>query len=118
MNKVLKGYKSRTFVVEATKTEHPRLLRLLNERILHRLNGTYSHQDRPGVRHEIYTVDYGAYVRYRQTQNAVKEKTFWDLHDCDELTEEETKSLVPVDDKRSIRRIIFDPENLGVSVEQ
>lgn len=66
VNHVLKGYKSRTFLVESSKAENPRLVQLLNERVLHRLGGTYSHPDKPGVRHDLFTVNYGAYARFRR----------------------------------------------------
>ncbi len=112
MNKVLKGYKARTFMVEVEKAEHRRLIRLLNERILHRLSGTYSHPDRPGVRHDLFAIDYGAFARFRGTKNAIHEEAFWDDQNCDELNSEEKAQLVPVDDKRSIRRITFDPDTL------
>jgi len=109
MNNVLKGYKSRTFLVETSKAEHSRLIRLLNERVLHRLNGTYSHPDRPGIRYELFTVDYGAFVRFRGTVNAVNEDVFFERD-----ASAEPENTVPVDDKRSIRRITFDPETLDV----
>jgi hypothetical protein len=112
MNIVLKGYKARTFMVEVEKAEHPRLIRLLNERILHRLSGTYSHPDRPGVRHDLFAIDYGAFARFRGTKNAIHEEAFWGNHNSDGLTAEEKTQLVPVDDKRSIRRITFDPDTL------
>jgi hypothetical protein len=102
MNDVLHKYQSRSFLVESAKAEHPRLLTLLNERVLHRLNIIYSHKDRRGVPHDIFTVDYGAYVKYRSTAGKVNE----DL----DLPADVLTSLVPVNDNRSIRRIIFDPE--------
>ena len=112
VNHVLKGYKSRTFLVESSKAENPRLVQLLNERVLHRLGGTYSHPDKPGVRHDLFTVDYGAYARLRRTVNEVREQVFWEGGDEAVLSEEERELLVPVDDKRSIRRITFDPDDL------
>ena len=105
MNEILKGYKSRTFLVEAEKVNHPRLLRLLNERILHRLNVTYSHPDTPGIRYELFTIDYGVFVRFRGTVNAVKEEVFVVEGSNDDL-------VVPIDDHRSIRRIVFDPDKV------
>jgi hypothetical protein len=113
MNKVLKKYKSRTFLVETSKSEHPRLVRLLNERILHRLNGTYAHPDRPGSRHDLFTVDYGAYVRFRGSVNEVREDVFWDTENKDQLNDNEKELLVPIDNNKSIRRIVFDPDTLA-----
>lgn len=112
--KVLKDYKSRTFLVEASKVDHIRLTRLLNERVLHRLNGTYSHKDKPGVLHELFTIDYGAFVRFRNTVNEVPENVFWLDEGQAEVSAEEKELLVPVDDKRSIRRIVFDPDSLDI----
>jgi len=115
MERVLKGYKARTFLVESTKAEHPRLVRLLNERVLHRLSGTYHHPDRPGIRHDLFTVDYGAFVRLRGTINEIREEVFWEMDDPDRLTPSDRNLMVPVDDKRSIRRITFDPDTVSVT---
>jgi hypothetical protein len=116
VNHVLKGYKSRTFLVESSKAENPRLVRLLRERVLHRLNGTYSHPDRPGVRHDLFTIDYGAFARLRGTVNQVREQVFWEeAGSRDELGHRERQFMVPVDDRRSIRRITFDPDDLTVA---
>ncbi len=112
VDKVLKDYKSRTFMVEVGLDEHPRLMRLLNERILHRLNHRYSHPDRPGLRYELFTLDYGAYVAYRGTVNEPNQLNLFSgdvrSHDSND------KKIVPYDDKRSIRRIVFDPNMLSV----
>jgi len=115
VNRVLKGYKSRTFLVESSKAEHPRLVQLLNERVLHRLGGTYSHPDKPGVRHDLFTVDYGAYAQLRGTVNQVQEFVFWQEADQGPLPEDQRRLMVPVDDRRSIRRITFDPDDLTVT---
>lgn len=115
MNKVLKRYKARTFMVEVTKAEHPRLVRLLNERILHRLSGTYSHPDKPGARHDLFAIDYGAFVRFRETGNWIQEAAFWDEENSSQLSDEAKSLLVPIDDRRSIRRITFDPDTLEAS---
>ncbi len=115
LNNVLKSYKSRTFLVETGKDEHPRLIRLLNERIVHRLNEVYSHPDKPGLRYEVFTLDHGAYIRFRGTVNEPKENVFFDTGSLANLSEQERSSIVPFDDKRSIRRIVFDPDKLSVA---
>jgi hypothetical protein len=78
------------------------------------LNGTYSHQDRPGIRYDLFTVDYGAFVRFRGTVNQVREEVFWQGEMQDALTEDERRLMVPIDDRRSIRRITFDPDSMTV----
>jgi hypothetical protein len=117
LDKVLKGYKSRTFMVEAGCAEHPKLNRLLNERILHRLNMKYSHPDRPGLRYELFTLDYGAYVAYRGTVNEPREQLLFAEEELQCLSEDEKKGIVPFDDRRSIRRIVFDPDKLTLDAE-
>jgi len=112
VSNVVSGYKSRTFMVESTKAGHHDLTRLLNERLLHRIPGYYSHPDRAGIRYEIFTIDYGAYVRFKGTVNEPLETVIADTKDLRRLTDQERKHMVPLDDKRSIRRIIFDPEML------
>jgi hypothetical protein len=117
LDKVLKGYKSRTFMVEAGREEHPRLNRLLNERILHRLNTRYSHPDRPGLRYGLFTLDYGAYVAYRsRTVNEPLQQYLFPDDEVQSLPEDEKEGIVPVDDKRSIRRIVFDPDKLTLNI--
>jgi hypothetical protein len=112
VNKVVSGYKSRTFMVESAKAGHRDLTRLLNERLLHRIPGYYSHPDRPGVRYEIFTIDYGAYVRFKGTVNEPRELVIAETKELLKLPGREREHMVPLDDKRSIRRIIFDPEKL------
>jgi hypothetical protein len=114
LDKVLKPYKSRTFMVELRHEENPRLIRLLNERILHKLNIHYSHPDRPGLRYELFTLDYGAYVAYRGTVNEPKQEVFFDEDDIREMPEKEKVGIVPYDDRRSIRRIVFNPDDLTI----
>jgi hypothetical protein len=118
MNNIIKGYKSRTFMVEASKAQSPVLTRLLNERILHKLSGFYSHKDRPGERYELFNIDYGAYVRFISTKETVNESSqgvFPFMSDVPKLSADEQKFMVPRDDKRSIRRIVFDPDVLKVT---
>lgn len=112
---VLKGYKSRTFMVEHSKADHPRLIRLLNERILHKLNINYSNPDRPGERYELFTVDYGAYVKFQGTSIEPYQTVIVFAEDLLTFDEKEREYMVPLDDKRSIRRIVFDPSELVAS---
>lgn len=112
INNVFKGYKSRTFMVEASKSQSSSLTRLLNERVLHKLLGFYSHPDRPGERYELFSVDYGAYIRFKGTGNEPYQTVLPLTQDLESLSQEERNYIVPLDDKRSVRRIVFDPDNL------
>jgi len=115
MNNIIKGYKSRTFMVEASKAQSSVLTRLLNERVLHKLSGFYSHKDRPGERYELFNIDYGAYVRFKGTMNEPYQLALPFTSDVPELPIDEQRLMVPLDDKRSIRRIVFDPDALRVT---
>ncbi len=112
INHVIKGYKSHTFMVEATKSRSPSLTRLLNERVLHKLSGFYSNPDKPGERYELFTVDYGAYIRFKGTGNEPYQTIMPTMMELESLSQAEGKYMVPLDDKRSIRRIVFDPDSL------
>jgi len=111
--KVIRGYKSRTFMVEMSKADHPVLLRLLNERVIHKINVVYAHKTNPGVRYELFTLDFGAYVRFKGTENEPQ-----DPIETSEIRKEDAKFMVPIDDKRSVRRIVFDPDTLDAKEEQ
>jgi hypothetical protein len=58
----------------------------------------YADKDNPGVRYNIYTIDYGAYVDLIGTSKEPE---------LDLMEREELDVVVPFDDKRSIRRIIL-----------
>jgi hypothetical protein len=111
--KVIKGYRSRTFMVESTKADHPILLRLLNERVLHKLNVQYAHKQNPGVRYELFTLDFGAYIKFKGTDNEPKEPIL-----TTEIDGKDSGYMVPIDDKRSVRRIVLDPDTFDVKYEQ
>ena len=67
----------------------------------------YADKDNPGVRYNIYNLDYGTYVDLIGTS---KEPAI-DLKDENEESIS-CKVIVPFDDKRSIRRIILTKEVL------
>jgi hypothetical protein len=114
LNRVLINYKSRSFMVEMSKADHPRIVKLLSNRVIHKLAKTYAHKDRPGVRFNIFTLDYGAYVRYKNTTNEPYDfySVWFTEPDLQKLPQDERQDIVPIDDLRSIRRIIFDPDSL------
>jgi len=118
INQVITGYKSRTFMVEASKASSSALTRLLNERVLHKLSGFYSHQDRAGERYELFCVDYGAYVKFKDTKNEPYQIVMPLTNELASLNNDERRYMVPLDDKRSIRRIVFDPDMLKLHTEE
>jgi hypothetical protein len=67
----------------------------------------YADKDNPGIRYNIYAIDYGAYVDLIGTSREPE---------LDLATSQEGPDVVvPFDDKRSIRRIILDKAVLGAS---
>ncbi len=80
---------------------HQRLQQLIDLRVVHQIHRGYADKDNPGIRYNIYTLDYGTYVGLKRTA-AEPEIT---MIETVGLTEEDTR-IVPYDDRRSIRRII------------
>ena len=65
----------------------------------------YADKDKPGVRYNIYSLDYGTYVDLMNTSKKP------DLGFTVSESERPEDFVVPFDDKRSIRRIIL-PESI------
>ena len=80
---------------------HGLVQRLIDARVLHLMQRGYADKDNPGVRYNIYSLDYGTYVDLigtsKQPQIDMSESAA------------EADVVVPFDDKRSIRRIVLDP---------
>jgi hypothetical protein len=60
----------------------------------------YADKDNPGVRYNIYSLDYGTYVDLKHTSKQPEIDFFEDR-------EESSDFVVPFDDRRKIRRIIL-----------
>ena len=76
---------------------------LYDARILHIIKQNVSSKDTPGVRYNVYSIDYGCYVDLINTARAPK-----GLFE-DEIEDDQTEFIdVPRDDYRSIRRAILD----------
>ena len=102
MHSVIREKRSRTFMVQHGNRFHPLLSRLYSARILHPLEVEWSHPDRPGERFSLITMDYGAYVSLRGTGSEPEQNAFWPNDDPRAVE----LDLVPLDDRRSIRRIV------------
>lgn len=101
VREVIGARRSRSFMLPRELERHPVIQRLFDARVLHHMQRGYADKDNPGMRYNIYSVDYGTYVDLLGTAKQP------DI----ELQEEEhaAEVVVPFDDKRSIRRIILDP---------
>lgn len=99
---------ARAFLASRAVQKHPLLQRLCDARVLHLVQRGYADKDNPGVRYNIYCIDYGAYVDLIGT----KSQPQLDLL-LDGASEGSSNGpVVPLDDKRSIRRIILPEEIL------
>jgi len=95
--------KARSFLLPRELERNPIVQRLFDARVIHHMQRGYADKDNPGVRYNIYSIDYGTYVDLLGT---TKEP------ELDLIEREEPDIVVPFDDKRSIRRIILPPEVL------
>lgn len=95
--------KARSFLLPRELERNPVVQRLFDARVIHHMQRGYADKDNPGVRYNIYSIDYGTYVDLLGT---TKEP------ELDLVEREEPDVVVPFDDKRSIRRIVLHPEVL------
>ncbi len=112
IKEVIGNKNSRSFMLPRELEKHPMILRLFDARVIHHMQRGYADKDNPGVRYNIYNLDYGTYVDLIGTS---KEPEI----DLKDVNEEKMSSevIVPFDDKRSIRRIIL-TKNVLEDVEQ
>ena len=104
IDKVIGERRARAFLLEQGKAAaHPLVAELFDLRVLHVLRRGVSARDTPGVRYDVYGIDYGAYVQLTNTAQAPNKLFIGQVEShVDEPVE------VPIDDYRSIRRAILD----------
>lgn len=96
---------ARAFLLQ-TNQKDPLIEYLFDSRVLHIIKDNVSGKDTPGIRYNVYSIDYGCYVDLMNTASAPK--------GLFEAIEEESKSEdsiyvdVPKNDYRAIRRAILD----------
>jgi hypothetical protein len=91
--------KARSFMVPRELERDELLQRLFDSRVLHLVMRGYADKDNPGLRYNIYTLDYGTYVSLLGTSKSPEA--------FEEVAIVEPDFVVPFDDRRSIRRIIL-----------
>jgi hypothetical protein len=101
IEEVIGKRKARSFLLPSNLENHIIIQRLFDARVLHLMQRGYADKDNPGVRYNIYTLDYGTYVGLLGTtkQPDLGLKVASDAPSSD--------FVVPFDDKRRIRRIIL-----------
>jgi hypothetical protein len=104
IDKVIGERHARAFLLrQGEQTAHPLIGALYDERVLHVVKKSVATHDEPGVRYDVYGLDFGCYVELVSTAKAPLGLFEAEIEDGkDEFVE------VPVDDYRSIRRAILD----------
>jgi len=108
IDEVIGNKKAKSFLIPRSLESNKIIQKLFDSRVLHLMKRGYADKDNPGVRYNIYTLDYGTYV---DLINTTKQPQL-------ELEPENKHAnsddiIVPFDDKRSIRRIILTEEMLA-----
>ncbi len=100
-NEVIGKRKARAFLFR-NDTRNDTIEVLFDARLLHILKRNISSKDTPGIRYDVYKLDYGCYVDLLNTSSSPTM-----LFEADEGSVD-----VPKDDYRSIRRSVLDPDML------
>lgn len=99
---VINTRQARAFMLRSNENDNL-INYLYDARILHIIKQNVSSKDTPGMRYNVYSIDYGCYVDLINTARAPK-----GLFE-DEIADNKTEFIeVPRDDYRSIRRAILD----------
>ncbi len=105
VDEVIGKRKARSFLLPRELQRHPMIQKLFDSRVLHPMQRGYADKDNPGVRYNIYSLDYGTYVDLMGTSRQPETELLVEVEDSD--------TVVPFDDKRSIRRIVLNQDILG-----
>ncbi len=105
VDEVIGERQARSFLLPRHLERNPTIQKLFDARVLHQMQRGYADKDNPGVRYNIYTLDYGTFVDLIGTS---KQPTLDLLED-----RFEPELIVPFDDRRSIRRIVLQESDLS-----
>ena len=111
IDEVIGKKNSRSFLLPRDLERHPMILKLFDARVIHHMQRGYADKDNPGVRYNIYNLDYGTYVDLMGTSKEPEIELLDSEHESEDKTTQ-VAVVVPFDDKRSIRRIILTREVL------
>jgi len=107
-DEVIGNRRARSFLLPRELADHPVVQKLFDLRVIHLVQRGYADKDKPGVRYNIYSLDYGTYV---DLMNTSKKPDLGFNPIPNEASAEDF--IVPFDDKRSIRRIILSEKILA-----
>jgi hypothetical protein len=103
VDKVIGERRARAFLLRQGHEADPLITSLYNSRVLHVIKRGIAARDQPGVRYDVFAIDYGCYVELLTTARAPA-----GLLGLEEEDEVASALDVPLDDYRSIRRAILD----------
>lgn len=104
LEEVIAHRRARAFLFRSNSRHHL-IDNLFDARVLHLLKRNIAAHDQPGVRYDVYKIDYGCYVDLLTTLRAPQGLLPLGDNDADATSFIE----VPPDDYRAIRRAILDP---------
>ena len=110
IDQVIGERRARAFLL-LSDTRHDLIDSLFDSRVLHNLKRNISAHDQPGVRYDVYKLDFGCYIDLIATARAPL-----GLLQLDDLFDDTAQFVeVPPDDYRSIRRAILDLKQFEIS---
>lgn len=101
IDEVLGNRNARAFLLQ-TDIKNELIDFLYDSRVLHLIKQSIAGQDKPGIRYNVYSIDYGCYVDLINTNRAPKGLFQAETDDGLEFIQ------VPINDYRAIRRAILD----------
>lgn len=107
VDEVIGNKRARSFLIPRELEKHENIQKLIDARVIHFIKRGYADKDNPGIRYNVFGLDYGTYVDLLSTNR----KPEIELIDIDQRQPEED-FIVPFDDRRSIRRIILSKDIL------
>lgn len=99
---------ARAFLVNEKDAGNPLLERLFDARVLHIVKRGYSAQDKPGIRFDVWSIDYGAYVDLINTKKSPVHVLPLNIEDGSMAADTDFSKDIPQYDFRSVRRSILD----------
>jgi hypothetical protein len=107
IDEVIGTRRARAFLLkQGSSASHPLISALYDARVLHLIKHGVSGHDSPGVRFDVYALDYGCYVHL--TNTAAEPDDFFEVSEVEDLDSDFGSGQVPNVDYRSIRRAILD----------
>ncbi len=105
MSDVIGNRQAKMFMLAREHSSNTMIQSLFDLRLIHLISRGYSDKENPGLRYNIYSLDYGSYVDLKRTKSEPED--FVSLGELDKTGARDR--IVPFADKRSIRRIILEP---------